>query len=190
MLDPTARMRFLLVVTGAIATMMVFGGCNTGSEAPADPPRLVGGDPDDPADQLASRLRLAAPRDPGALIALASEDAPPLPVKTLAQVKADLSANEAARPVLEALRAAGHTDEEAAVMITVAGAYNSGTAADPAHQRREEARARFRTELAALDSAISGAERETGVKVDRARLFNRMFSFGQGSYGGATAQPR
>jgi hypothetical protein len=28
------------------------------------------------------------------------------------------------------------------------------------------------------------------VKVDRARLFNRMFSFGQGSYGGATAQPR
>ena len=166
-----------------ILVVGVFAACASApGEEQASEAAFVGADPGDPADQLASRLRPPGQAPSPITMALATQDAPARPVLTLTATRAMLATAQAA-PAVEALRAAGLSDDEIAEMVTMAGAYNSGTPADPARARHAAARARFDKDTGSLEQAITQAEKASGIVVDRARLGARLYGPNDGAYG-------
>jgi hypothetical protein len=139
-------------------------------------PAAVQADPKVAAQTLA---RLFEARGAQRELAFAAAPGAPKPVATLAQVTTRLETEEAR----EALRQAGMTDSEIAVLVTQAGAWNSNGPADPVLARRLATVERVRADLAALARAVEEAGHRNGVEVDVGELLRRVYGAETGPAG-------
>ena len=109
----------------------------------------------------------------GLVWALAEPD--PKPVKDLKQTQRMMAEDPTLRPLADALGAAGWTEEEAAVMVTAAGVYNSDQPFDPARMRADQLKQAFLSGLHQIEQAIEEYEAEHDVAVDRQAIMDGLY---------------
>ena len=156
---------------------------------PAQAPRSVGAPPTpaavqaDPKVAAQTLARLFAVRGAPQELAFAATPGAPKPVATLAEVTVRLETEAALSPARDALRQAGMSDSEIAVLVTQAGAWNSNGPADPVLARRLATAERVRSDLASLARAVEEAGHRNGVKVDMGEFIRRMYGVESGPAG-------
>ncbi len=177
-------MRFLLLA-GLLCLTACVGSVEVASSAPPAKPspskvpptaEETRVNPVAAAEVLAQRLRPAAFVSPEPSIALAAQAPAPRPVVTLRQMSERVDNDSELAAAVEALELSGLDRAQISAMLTMAAAYNSGTAADPVTSRHAVANRRFTASLASLESALGRAEQANAMKVDRVHLVQRMYS--------------